>query len=104
MGSQWASMAKDMMKVDAFRNAINKCAEVLLPEGINLIDILTRSDESKFDNILNSFVSIAAVQVALTDCLKSLGVSPDGMIGHSVGELGCAYAGMLIRNISPKIF
>ena len=92
MGAQWASMAKEMMQVDAFRQAINRCADALRAEGVDLIDILTRSDESKFDNILNSFVSIAAVQVALTDVLKSVGVSPDGMVGHSVGELGCAYA------------
>jgi len=24
--------------------------------------------------------------------LKSLDITPDGIIGHSVGELGCAYA------------
>lgn len=92
MGSQWASMAKEMMQVEVFRTAIQRCAEVLRPEGVDLVDILTRSDESKFDNILNSFVSIAAVQVGLTDVLTSLGVTPDGMVGHSVGELGCAYA------------
>lgn len=92
MGSQWASMAKEMMQIDVFRTAINRCADVLRPEGVDLVDILTRSDESRFDNILNSFVSIAAVQVALTDLLRSLGISPDGMVGHSVGELGCAYA------------
>ena len=26
------------------------------------------------------------------DCLKVVGLHPDGIIGHSVGELGCAYA------------
>lgn len=26
------------------------------------------------------------------DVLRELGVEPDGIIGHSVGELGCAYA------------
>lgn len=92
MGSQWASMAKEMMNIEVFRLAISKCADALRPEGVDLIDVLTRSDESKFDNILNSFVSIAAVQVALTDVLKSIGINPDGMVGHSVGELGCAYA------------
>jgi malonyl CoA-acyl carrier protein transacylase len=30
--------------------------------------------------------------VALVDLLKSIGIEPDGVIGHSVGELGCAYA------------
>jgi acyl transferase domain-containing protein len=28
----------------------------------------------------------------LVDILKALDIEPDGMIGHSVGELGCAYA------------
>lgn len=83
MGSQWASMAKDLMQVETFKLAINRCAEVLRPEGLDLIDILTRSDESKFDNILNSFVSIAAVQVGLTDVLTHMGLTPDGMVGHS---------------------
>ena len=32
------------------------------------------------------------LQVALVDSLSALGISPDGIVGHSVGELGCAYA------------
>ena len=28
----------------------------------------------------------------MVDCLKALGLVPDGIVGHSVGELGCAYA------------
>lgn len=32
------------------------------------------------------------LQIALTDVLSVLGVVPDRIIGHSVGELGCAYA------------
>uniref|UniRef100_A0A182QS29 Fatty acid synthase n=1 Tax=Anopheles farauti TaxID=69004 RepID=A0A182QS29_9DIPT len=92
MGSQWASMAKDLMQLEVFHNSIYRCAEALRPEGVDLIDVLTKSDETKFDNILNSFISIAAVQVALTDVLTHVGITPDGMVGHSVGELGCAYA------------
>jgi len=30
--------------------------------------------------------------VALVDVLKVLGIKPHGIVGHSVGELGCAYA------------
>lgn len=92
MGSQWASMAKDLMQLEVFSNSINRCADALRPEGLDLIEILTKSTEQTFDNILNSFVSIAAVQVALTDLLTHLGITPSGIIGHSVGELGCAYA------------
>lgn len=32
------------------------------------------------------------LQVALTDVLTELNIKPDGMLGHSVGELGCSYA------------
>lgn len=35
---------------------------------------------------------MSLLQIALTDVLKAIGIVPDGIIGHSVGELGCAYA------------
>lgn len=31
-------------------------------------------------------------QIGLVDLLTSVGITPDYIIGHSVGELGCAYA------------
>lgn len=34
---------------------------------------------------------VISFQIALTDILNALGIVPDGIIGHSVGELGCAY-------------
>lgn len=92
MGSQWAGMGKDLMQLEPFEKGIRKCAEALEPEGINLYDIIMSTDESTFDKVLNSFISIAAVQVALIDVLTAMGIHPDGIVGHSVGELGCAYA------------
>jgi fatty acid synthase len=64
----------------------------LATKGVNLMEILTSDDPKIFDNILNSFVGIAAVQIGITDLLKSINLHPDYIIGHSVGELGCAYA------------
>lgn len=92
MGSQWTGMARELMNVEVFSKSIRRCAVALRSEGVDLIDIITRNDEQIFENILNSFVAIAAIQVALTDVLTSLGISPDGIVGHSVGELACAYA------------
>lgn len=92
MGSQWPGMAKDLMQLDAFRNSIRKCSDALKPRGVNLEDIIINGTDSTFDNVLNSFISIAAMQVALTDVLKSVGIEPDVIVGHSVGEVGCAYA------------
>lgn len=40
----------------------------------------------------HQYFLICFIQVALVDVLCSMGLSPDGIIGHSVGELGCGYA------------
>ncbi|XP_047538483.1 fatty acid synthase [Vanessa atalanta] len=92
MGSQWAGMATQLMRIPIFAAAIEKCHKTLEPKGINLTKLITDPDPKIYDNILNSFIGIAAVQIGLTDVLKALGIEPDFIIGHSVGELGCAYA------------
>uniref|UniRef100_A0A0A9Y7D5 Fatty acid synthase n=1 Tax=Lygus hesperus TaxID=30085 RepID=A0A0A9Y7D5_LYGHE len=92
MGSQWPKMGKALLQLPVFARAVQRCHEVLVPKGIDLLDILTNEDPKVFDSILNSFVGIAAVQIGLVDVLREVGIEPDGMIGHSVGELGCGYA------------
>ncbi|CAH1641260.1 unnamed protein product [Spodoptera littoralis] len=91
MGSQWAGMGTQLMRIPIFAAAIERCHKALEPKGIDIVDIITSTDEKTFDNILHSFVGIAAIQIGLTDILRELGLKPDGIIGHSVGELGCAY-------------
>ncbi|XP_063367625.1 fatty acid synthase-like [Cydia amplana] len=92
MGSQWAGMGTQLMRIPIFAAAIEKCRRALEPKGIDILHIITTEDKTIFDNILHSFVGIAAVQIGLTDILLELGLVPDKIIGHSVGELGCAYA------------
>ncbi|XP_034250583.1 fatty acid synthase-like [Thrips palmi] len=92
MGSQWAGMGADLMRIPVFAAALERCHNALVPLGLDLKHIVCTKDPKIFDNILHSFVGIAAVQIGLTDVLRAVGVEPDGMIGHSVGELGCAYA------------
>jgi len=31
------------------------------------------------------------MQIGLVDVLRAVGIEPDGIVGHSVGEFGCAY-------------
>ena len=31
------------------------------------------------------------MQIGLVDILRAVGIEPDGIVGHLVGELGCAY-------------
>jgi fatty acid synthase len=63
MGSQWAGMGKDLLRLPAFAKAIDLCDAVLRPKGLDIKHIITNDDPKTFDNILNSFVGIAAIQV-----------------------------------------
>lgn len=88
MGSQWPGMAKTLMQLPAFAASVNRSAAALRPHNIDLINIITDAPAAAFDDVINSFVSIAAVQVALVDVLRTLDIRPDGIVGHSVGEIG----------------
>ncbi|XP_033608867.1 fatty acid synthase [Cryptotermes secundus] len=92
MGSQWSGMGRDLLELPMCAKTIEKCHAILKEKGLDLKHIITTDDHSVFDCILHCFVGIAAIQLALVDALTALGVVPDGMVGHSVGELGCAYA------------
>lgn len=63
MGSQWPTMGKALMRIPKFSEIVNKCHQTLKPTGVDLIRIITSNDPKTFDNILNSFVGIAAIQV-----------------------------------------
>ncbi|XP_025419053.1 fatty acid synthase-like [Sipha flava] len=91
MGSQWAGMVEGLLQLEPFARTIKKAADILLGQGLDLMSILNSKDDATFDNVLNSAVSITTVQVALVDLLRAIGIEADGLIGHSVGELICAY-------------
>lgn len=92
MGSQWSGMGKELLAVEPFQRIVRRCADALKPEGIDLMNLLQNGTTETFANVVHSFVSIATIQVAFVELLAHLGIQPDGILGHSVGELGCAYA------------
>ncbi|KAK3760846.1 hypothetical protein RRG08_034689 [Elysia crispata] len=92
MGSQWVGMGRSLMALDIFRNSMEECRKALEPFGVNLLDLIMNGSEDSLKSIVAPFICIAAVQVALTDLLFSMGIKPDGIVGHSLGEGSCAYA------------
>lgn len=95
MGSQWTAMGRQMMEFDVFAKSIYKSHELLKPFGIDLLQVLI-GDKIENPSMVVPFVSIAAVQVALTDCLFACGIRPDGIVGHSVGSVGLTHSKYLI--------
>ncbi|XP_039309372.1 fatty acid synthase-like [Solenopsis invicta] len=92
MGTQWAGMGQKLFGIEIFQRSLRRCADALAPHGIDLMTIIMNATDKMIEEVINSFVTITAMQVALVDVLTSIGISPDGIVGHSTGELACAYA------------
>lgn len=92
MGSQWSAMAKAMMDIEIFANSIKKCSHVLKSVNIDLDFILLSDDPKALADKVHHFVAISSIQIALVDVFVALGIEPDYIIGHSFGEIACAYA------------
>lgn len=51
------------MVFDVFRDSIMKSDAVLSTYGVNLYDLIMTAEESVFEDTVNSFICIAAIQV-----------------------------------------
>ncbi|KAL0933322.1 Lovastatin diketide synthase LovF 1 [Colletotrichum truncatum] len=97
-GAQWAQMGKELVEQEPlFRQKINSLDGVLanLPcppswtiKGL----LLAPKSESRLDEAEFSQPCLVAIQVALVDLLRSWGVAPSAVVGHSSGETAAAYA------------
>ncbi|KAM4824750.1 fatty acid synthase [Urocitellus parryii] len=92
MGAQWCRMGLSLMRLGSFRDSILRSDEAVKPFGLKVSDLLLSTDEKVFDDIVHAFVSLTAIQIALVDLLTSMGLRPDGIVGHSLGEVACGYA------------
>uniref|UniRef100_A0A673MK06 Fatty acid synthase n=1 Tax=Sinocyclocheilus rhinocerous TaxID=307959 RepID=A0A673MK06_9TELE len=92
MGTQWAGMGRSLMQLPEFRESIQRSDMALKDTGLCVSRLLMDADESTFEDTVHAFVGLAAIQVAQIDMLQKMGLQPDGIVGHSVGELACGYA------------
>ncbi|NXO39594.1 FAS synthase, partial [Locustella ochotensis] len=91
MGTQWKGMGLSLMKLDLFRQSILRSDEALKNTGLKVSDLLLQANENTFDDTVHAFVGLAAIQARLKGLVEG-GLQPDGILGHSVGELACGYA------------
>ena len=89
-GAQYAGMARQLYKASSvFRAAFDRCAAVLsplLPRPLNEIVFTESEGPSALDNTMFAQPALFAVEYALTEVWRSLGVTPNMLAGHSVGE------------------
>ncbi|XP_077358210.1 fatty acid synthase isoform X2 [Festucalex cinctus] len=92
MGTQWAGMGRSLMQLPDFRKSIMRSDMALKETGLVVSHLLMEADEATFEDTVHAFVGLAAIQIAQLDVLTKMGLQPDGIVGHSVGELACGYA------------
>lgn len=90
-GSQWSGMGQDLLANDrAFQEAIRVIDAVFLEEsGFAASEVIRKGDLGGTDRIQPM---IYAMQVGITQSLRSRGLAPAAVIGHSVGEIAAGVA------------
>ncbi|GAB7351697.1 hypothetical protein MBLNU459_g2290t2 [Dothideomycetes sp. NU459] len=99
-GAQWHAMGRQLMETHPVFASTMKAADAYLKAigaDFSLIEELSRDEEaSRVGEAHISQPVCTAVQLAVTNLLKSWGVVPAAVTGHSSGEIGAAYgAGIL---------
>ncbi|MFD3482279.1 amino acid adenylation domain-containing protein [Streptomyces sp. NPDC058665] len=93
-GSQYVGMGQGLYGVEpVFRAALDECAGLLVGHvDVPLGELLFGGVGGRLDRTRYAQPAIVSVQVGLVRWLESVGVCPDVVVGHSLGELTAAWA------------
>lgn len=92
VGTTWRKMCKEFTTHDQiFKKTIQEIDDYLSSLTTVSIESIFENEEELSDT-LNNHLAIFACQVGLTNLWKYVGISPDAIVGQSVGEVAAAYA------------
>ena len=106
-GSQYPGMAAGLYRQHrVFAAALDECDQVLRPlTGWSVREVICQDPAAPpLDRVDVVQPVLFAVMVSLAQVLSSYGITPDGVIGHSQGEIAAAYlAGVLTLDEATKV-
>jgi acyl transferase domain-containing protein len=93
-GSQYVNMTREIYQTEAiFREQVDSCSEILLPQlGLDLRHLIYPDEENsdraskQLQQTAIAQPAIFVIEYALTKLWQSYGVNPVAAIGHSIGE------------------
>ncbi|KAH6871612.1 putative polyketide synthase [Thelonectria olida] len=95
-GAQWYAMGRELLEAyPVFKDTLLRAQKCIYELGCSwsLIEELTRDEATTHVNeVAYSLPLSVAIQLALIDLLRSWGINPSGVTGHSSGEVSAAYA------------
>jgi acyl transferase domain-containing protein/NADPH:quinone reductase-like Zn-dependent oxidoreductase len=99
-GAQWWAMGRELFhQYSVYASALERADTHLRSLGadFSLLEELQKDEDiTRVNAALISQPACTAVQLALVNLLRSWGVVPSAVVGHSSGEIGAAYAAGLI--------
>ena len=97
-GSQYASMGRALYDAQAtFRQALDDCARLLEPHMDRPLLSVLNAEGSVLDQTVYTQPALFAVEYALAALWRAWGVTPDYVLGHSVGE----YVAACVAGVMP---
>ncbi|MET0404595.1 MAG: beta-ketoacyl synthase N-terminal-like domain-containing protein, partial [Cystobacter sp.] len=103
-GSQWVGMGRELLAQEpVFRSAVERCAEAFAPHvDWSLLGVLEGRVEADRIDIVQP--SLFAMSVGLAALWRSWGITPDAVLGHSMGEVAAAHvAGALSLEDAARV-
>lgn len=87
-GAQWPDMGKELLRCVEFRQIVTSLDKIVQEEcGYSAVKALETGDIGESDRIQ---VLTYLVQIGLSQVLRSKGLEPRAVIGHSVGEIAAS--------------
>ncbi len=93
-GSQWHGMGRRLYAEEpVFREAIERCEQAMLSHvDWSLRDVLLRPEpEPRWGDVDVIQPALFAMEIGLAALFRSMGVEPDAVVGHSMGEVAAAH-------------
>jgi myxalamid-type polyketide synthase MxaE and MxaD len=108
-GAQWIGMARELLEREpVFRAALQRCDAAARPYNdfsiLKQLSAAPDAPECALDRIDVIQPVLVAIAIAYAELWRSLGIEPDAVVGHSMGEVGAAcIAGVLDHDQAMRI-